>query len=53
MKQVLEAAQLFEKAEAYEKAVTLYLQQKDFKRAAPLMKKVKTPAILVKYGKAK
>jgi hypothetical protein len=29
------------------------LQQRNFKQAAPLMKKIKTPAILVKYGKAK
>lgn len=53
MKQIPEAAQLYEKAESFEKAVTLYLQQKNFKQAAPLMKKIKTPAILVKYGKAK
>lgn len=37
----------------YEKAVTLYLQQRNFKQAAPLMKKIKTPEILIKYGKAK
>ena len=53
MKQNVEAAQLFEKAESYEKAVTLYLSMKMFKQAGPLMKKVKTSAILIKYGKAK
>ena len=53
MKQYLEAAQLYEKAENIEKAATLYLQLKMFKQAAPLMKKVKTKAILIKYGKAK
>lgn len=53
MKQYLEAAQLYERAEVFEKAVSLYLSQKNFKQAAPLMKKVKTPTILIKYGKAK
>lgn len=53
MKQYMEAAQLYERAEVFEKAVTLYLSQKNFKQAAPLMKKVKTPTILIKYGKAK
>ena len=53
MKQFLEAAQIYEKAEIFEKAATLYLQLKMFKQAAPIMKKVKSKAILVKYGKAK
>ena len=53
MKQNLEAAQLFERAEMYEKAATLYLSMKMFKQAGPLMKKVKTSGILIKYGKAK
>lgn len=53
IKQFPEAAALYEKAQMYEKAVTLYLQQRNFKQAAPLMKKIKTPEILIKYGKAK
>jgi len=53
LKQYLEAAQLYEKAEAYEKAATLYLNLKMFKQAAPLMKRIKSSTILVKYGKAK
>ena len=53
MKQYLEAAQIYERAENFEKAVSLFLQLKMFKQAAPLMKKVKTSSILIKYGKAK
>jgi WD repeat-containing protein 19 len=53
LKQYLEAAQLYEKAESFEKAASLYLNLKMFKQAAPLMKKIKSSAILVKYGRAK
>lgn len=53
MKQFLEAAQIYEKAENFEKAAILYLQLKMFKQAAPIMKKVKTKAVLMKYAKAK
>lgn len=53
MKQFVEAAQLYEKAENFEKAAILYLQQKMFKQAAPIMKKVKSKIVLMKYGKAK
>lgn len=53
MKQIKEAASLYEKAASYEKAVSLYLQLRDFGSASRLMKYVKTPAILIKYGKAK
>ena len=53
MKQFLEAAQIYERADNYEKAATLYLQLKMFKQAAPLMKKIKTSSILIKFGKAK
>lgn len=53
MKQFVEAAQIYERAELFEKAVSLYLQLKMFKQAAPLMKKIKSQAILIKYGKAK
>lgn len=44
---------MYEKAESFEKAAVLYLNLKMFKQAAPLMKKIKSAAILVKYGKAK
>ena len=37
----------------YEKSASLYLNLKMFKQAAPLMKKIKTPSILIKFGKAK
>jgi WD repeat-containing protein 19 len=53
MKQYLEAAQIYERADNFEKAATLYLQLKMFKQAAPLMKKIKTSSILIKFGKAK
>jgi len=53
MKQIIEAASLYEKATSFEKAVSLYLQLRDFGSASRLMKYVKTPAILIKYGKAK
>lgn len=53
MKQYLEAAQIYEKAENFEKAAILYLQLKMFKQAAPIMKKVKSKVVLMKYGKAK
>jgi WD repeat-containing protein 19 len=53
LKQYLEAAQIYEKAENYEKAATLYLQLKMFKQAAPIMDKVTSKSIQIKYGKAK
>ncbi len=53
MKQLTEAAQIYEIAQAYEKAASLYLAQKMFNKATPLMKSIKTPSILIKYGKAK
>ena len=53
MKQFLEAAELYDKAEQFEKAASLYLQQKMFKQAAPFMQKIKSPKLLIQYGKAK
>jgi WD repeat-containing protein 19 len=53
LKQYLEAAQIYEKAENFEKAATLYLQLKMFKQAAPIMDKVTSKSIQIKYGKAK
>lgn len=53
MKQTLEAAELYEKAGVFEKAAFLYLQLKMFKQAAPLMQKIKSPKLLVQFGKAK
>ena len=53
MKQYPEAAQIYERAENFEKAAILYLHLKMFKQAAPIMKKVKSKTVLIKYAKAK
>ncbi|CAD8104509.1 unnamed protein product [Paramecium primaurelia] len=53
MKFQVEAAELYEQAGCIEKAATIYITQKMFKQAAPLMNKVKSPKLLILYAKAK
>lgn len=53
MKQLLEAADLYERAGNCERSAALYLQLKMYDRATPLMQRVNSPKILVLYGAAK
>eukprot|EP00929_Paragymnodinium_shiwhaense_P016254 TRINITY_DN12450_c0_g1_i1.p1 TRINITY_DN12450_c0_g1~~TRINITY_DN12450_c0_g1_i1.p1 ORF type:complete len:1383 (+),score=443.06 TRINITY_DN12450_c0_g1_i1:121-4269(+) len=53
MRQYVEAAQLYEEAGAYDKAASLYIQDLNFEAAAPLMSKIHTPKLHMKYAKAK
>ena len=53
MNQTFEAAQLYEKSGLAEKAASLYIQLKMFKQVNPLMKKIKSPKLLILLAKAK
>jgi len=54
MKQYGDAALLFEKGRSYEKAANLYITKlKDFKAATPLLAKVSTPKLHIKFAQAK
>ena len=53
MKQFSDAAQLYQKAELYEKAASLLISIKDFTRVAPLMEHIQQPRLLLAYAKAK
>jgi WD repeat-containing protein 19 len=53
MRQNVEAAQLYEKAGAYDKAASLYILELNFDAAAPLMVKITTPKLHQQYAKAK
>ncbi len=46
MKQLYEAAQLYEKGGLSEKAASLYIQLKMFSQATPLINKIKSPKLL-------
>jgi WD repeat-containing protein 19 len=48
-----DAAQLFIAAEAYEKAVTIYLNVKDYANATPLMKRITTPKLHSMFARAR
>jgi len=48
-----EAAKLYEEAGAYDKAAELYIADKMFEAAAPLMNKIHTPKLHFDYAKAK
>jgi WD repeat-containing protein 19 len=53
MKQYPDAAEMFVKAECYEKAAAIFILTKNFRKAAPLMDKITTPKLHAQYGKAK
>jgi len=53
MRQNTEAAQLFENAGAFDAAAALYIQDKNFEAADPLMNKIHTPKLHNEYAKAK
>jgi len=53
MKQLTDAAELYVKAEQYERAASIYNQTLNFAKAAPLMDKISTPKIHLQYAKAK
>lgn len=53
MKQHADAATLYKKAEAWEKAVSLLITSKNFAAAAPLMDRVSAPKLHSAYAKAK
>ncbi|CAD7939338.1 unnamed protein product [Amoebophrya sp. A120] len=53
IKHNVEAGQMYEKAENYEKAAMLYIQDMNFDAATPLLGKIQTPKLFLQYGKAK
>jgi WD repeat-containing protein 19 len=53
MKQLLEAAQLYEKTGLAEKAASIYINLKMFKQATPLISKIKSPKLLTQLAKVK
>ena len=53
MRQLPDAARLYERGEAIEKAAAVYIQCKDFVSATPLMKRVKSAKLHGQYAKAK
>jgi len=53
VKQYSDAALMYEKAGSWEKAAGLYIKLKEFRAAAPLMAKISTPKLHVKYAEAK
>mmetsp|Transcript_44380 Transcript_44380/g.108454 ORF Transcript_44380/g.108454 Transcript_44380/m.108454 type:complete len:1358 (+) Transcript_44380:80-4153(+) len=54
MKQYQDAALLYEKGKNFEKAANLYITKlKDFKAATPLLAKVSTPKLHIKFAEAK
>ncbi|CAD7950767.1 unnamed protein product, partial [Amoebophrya sp. A25] len=53
IKHNVEAGQMYEKAENYEKAAMLYIQDMNFDAATPLLSKIQTPKLFLQYGKAK
>ena len=53
MRQLPDAARLYERGEAIEKAAAVYIQCKDFVSATPLMKRVKSANLHGQYAKAK
>src|SRR5690242_9078759 len=52
-KQYLDAADLYVRCQAFEKAVSIYIYTKNYKEAGPLMKLVSTPKLHALYAKAK
>ena len=52
MNHLHEAAELYAKSGAYEKAVAIYIQTKAFANAQPLMMKVKSPKLHAQYARA-
>ena len=53
MKQFSDAADMYVKAEQYERAVSLYLTTKNFAKSTPLMRLITTPRLHAQYGRAK
>ncbi len=53
MKQFQEAADMYVRAECYEKGAGIFIRIKDFHNATPLMDKITTPKLHALYGKAK
>ena len=53
MKQWQDAAMLFEKAGAFEKAAEIHINTKNFAQAAPLMNSITTPKLHLLYAQAK
>lgn len=53
MKQLTEAAQLYDTAGLYDKAASLYIEELNFEQAAPLMSKIHTPKLHIAFAKAK
>jgi WD repeat-containing protein 19 len=53
MKQLAEAATLYERAQSYDKAAALYIKTKNWARVGELLENVTSPKIHAQYAKAK
>lgn len=53
MKQLPEAAQLYEKGEYWDKAASVYIRSKNWAKVGELLPKVASPKIHIQYAKAK
>ena len=47
-----DAAELYERGQSYERAATIYIQEKEFDKARPLMARVSSPALHLRFAKA-
>ena len=53
MNQLQDAAEMYEKGGMFEKAASIYIQNKSFALVAPLMAKISSPKLHLQYAKAK
>uniref|UniRef100_A0A061RSU0 Wd repeat-containing protein 19 n=2 Tax=Tetraselmis sp. GSL018 TaxID=582737 RepID=A0A061RSU0_9CHLO len=53
MNQLQDAAEMYEKGGLFEKAASIYIQNKSFQQVAPLMAKISSPKLHLQYAKAK
>lgn len=53
MNQLQDAAEMYEKGGMFEKAASIYIQNKSFQQVAPLMAKISSPKLHLQYAKAK
>lgn len=53
MNQMQDAAEMYERGGLFERAATIYIQNKSFAAVAPLMAKISSPKLHLQYAKAK
>lgn len=48
-----DAGEMYERGGMFEKAASIYIQNKNFQQVAPLMAKISSPKLHLQYAKAK